>query len=569
MKHNSLAVTLTAVSLSALLTACGGSSSNSSTLPDTTPPTQEVAATAFRVLPYLQNPTDSAITVVWFTDTDVPGELQIDGVGTYTSTPEQAVALTYGDSEVAYIHGDRNFGETHADVAAGEAPALPYKHAIRVDGLMAATAYAYTVRQPGAESSFSAQFTTAPATGQRTAVRFVAMSDMETEPESTNKAVGWAASALAVGGDKLDTDPATYSRLYPVDQTVGYMATLRYAQQRQPDFWVIAGDLVEKGGRQLDWDEFWRHSAGEWGTLASTTPIFPALGNHENYWHPNPKDSGYNPGAVMLSYDKYSTYWDLPANQGSDERYEKRYYRVDYGPVTLITLDSSNGDDSDPSKDTNLYMDGPASRVPDFNQYSEQWHWALRELADAQAKGQIIIVQFHHTAFGTGVHSLVSGSAGIANNEDEQSGRPMRIYHELFTRYGVTAVISGHDELLEYVRLDGVHYWDVGFAGDGLRGPGYAPITTYVPFDLLPPEAQATHWSAHGDAPEVWNGPQLIDGGKHYGFLEVEVRPVGEYDYELVMTPRYAFPLMDPSGTATGEFDFRQYNKVVKVRVER
>ena len=80
----------------------------------------------------------------------------------------------------------------------------------------------------------------------------------------------------------------------------------------------------------------------------------------------------------------------------------------------------------------------------------------------------------------------------------------------------------------------------VGFAGDGLRGPGYYPTTTYVPFDLLPADAQATHWSAHGDAPELWNGNQLIDGGKHYGFMEVDVRPKGEYDYEVVMTPRYA-----------------------------
>ncbi len=58
------------------------------------------------------------------------------------------------------------------------------------------------------------------------------------------------------------------------------------------------------------------------------------------------------------------------------------------------------------------------------------------------------------------------------------------------------------------MRLDGVRYWDVGYAGDGLRGPGYAPTTLYVPFDLLPQEAQATHWSAHGDVPEIWEGDQ-------------------------------------------------------------
>lgn len=550
-----------------LLSGClGGSSSDSSDTPP--PPTEEPVAESseFRVLPYLQHPTESAISVVWFTDKDVPGVLEVDGVGTFTSEPVLAENLTYGGSEIAYIHGEKNFGAIHADVAEGEAPVLPYRHHVRVEELKPATDYQYVVKQAGNEA-LTATLSTAPAPGARASVRFLAMSDMETEPESTEKTVAWSANALTSGGDKLGTDPATASRQYPVDQTTGFKANLEYATARQPNFWLIAGDLVEKGGRQLDWDEFWRHTAGEWGGFASNTPIFPVMGNHENYWHPD--GGSYSTAAATLAYDKWNTYWELPESQAGDSRHEKRYYRVDYGPVTVIALDSSNGNDTDPARDTNLMLNGGEARIPDFNRNSEQWNWAVRELADAQAQGQVVFVQFHHSAFGTGVHSLTSGSAGIANNEDNQSGMPMRIYHELFTRYGVTAVLSGHDELLEYAQLDGVHYWDVGFAGDGLRGPGYYPTTSYVPFDLLPAEAQATHWSAHGDAPELWNGPQLIDGGKHYGFMEVDVRPQGEYDYEVVMTPRYAFPLMDTAGNATGEFDFRQYNKVVRISVKR
>lgn len=552
------------------LTGCfDGSSGNGSAAegPGITPPAGEVQATNFRVLPYLQNPTDTATTITWFTDTDTPGKVEIDGTGTFESHPILAEHLSYGASEVDYIHSDKNFGHTHKDLLPDAAPSPLYKHSVRIDKLTPATTYQYTVIQPGTDAHFQSAFKTAAITGSRTPVRFITMSDMETEPESTQKSVQWTANALTADGDKLGTDPSTYNRQYPVDQTTGYKANIQYATERKPDFWVIAGDLVEKGGRQLDWDEFWRHASGEWSTLASTTPIFPALGNHENYWHPD--NPGYNAPASMLSYDKWNTYWELPQNFATDDRYEKRYYRADYGPVTLITLDSSNGDDSDPSKDTNLLLNGIESRIPDFNQGSEQWNWAVRELANAQAAGQIIFVQFHHTAFGTGVHSLPSGSAGIANNEDNQSGMPMRIYRDLFERYGVTAVLSGHDELLEYVEMNDVHYWDVGFAGDGLRGPGYAPTTVYVPFDLLPAEAQATHWSAHGDAPEIWSGNQLIDGGKHYGFLEVNVRPVGDYDYEVIMTPHYVFPLTNEAGEVTGEFDHRQYNKVVRVTVKR
>ncbi|MEQ3636152.1 MAG: metallophosphoesterase [Thalassolituus sp.] len=545
---------------SLVFSACGGGSSSSdSSNPLSSPAGQDLAQ--FRVLPYVQNPSDDAITIIWFTEEDLTGELVVRNVGTFASEPVLASALTYGQVEVDYIHSENNLGAIHAGVEAAQAPSLPYKHVVRVDGLEPSTTYQYSV--PVADQEFVAEFTTAPAAGARQAVRFLAMSDMETEPESTGKTVPWSANGL----DKLSTDPDTYNRQYLVDQTTGFQANLRYAKERTPDFWIIAGDLVEKGGRQLDWDEFWRHAAGEWNTLASQTPIFPVMGNHENYWHPD--GGSYTQEAAMLAYDKFSTYWELPANQGSDQRYAKRYYRVDYGPVTLISLDSSNGDDSDPAKDTNLMLDGSAARIPDFNRFSEQWNWAVRELADAQAKGQVIFAQFHHSAFGTGVHSLPSGDAGIDNNEDNQSGVPMRVYHDLFSSYGVVAVLAGHDELLEYTSLDGVHYWDVGFAGDGLRGPGYPPTTTYVPVDLLPEEAQANHWSVHGDVPESWNGDQLIDGGKHYGFLEVEVRPVAEHDFEVVMTPRYAFPVSDASGAFTGEFDFRQYNKVVRIPVQR
>lgn len=519
----------------------------------------------FRVLPYLQDPAPDSISVLWFSETAVSGTLVVGGVGSFVSVPTVATALDYSDAEITYVHGDTNFGDIHAGLAPGTAPSVPNRHAVRVTGLRPDSTYTYTVSQGG--SVFSAELSTAPETGARATVSFAAFADSETEPESTRRQVAWSASAAQVGGNKLETDPSTYDRLYPVDQTAGFKATIAHVAQLQPDLLLIAGDLVEKGGRQLDWDEFWRHLAGEWSTVAGWVPVIPALGNHENYWHP---DAGaYSPEAVARAHGKWASYWETPSNGSGDPSHEGRYYRVDFGPVTIITLDSSNGDDSDASRDTNLMIDGRASSVPDFNPGSEQYLWAVSELADAEAGGQVIFVQFHHMAYGTGVHSLVSGTAGSANDEDDQSGRAMRVYHDLFVRYGVTAVFSGHDEVLEYVQLDGVHYWDVGYSGDGLRGPGYAPRTLYVPFDLLPAEAQATHWSAHGDVPEVWNGDQLEGGGKHYGFLYVEVRPAGEHDYEVVMTPRYSFPLTDENGVATGEFDFRQYPHVVRVDVVR
>lgn len=562
-----------ALSIAAILTACGGGSDaepvqTQPTVPEVQPPlppTVEEVQADFRIKPYLQNPSSDAMTIMWFSESEKSGELFVEGVGRFKSVPVQAEDLNYADSEISYIHDpNKNQGAIHQGVEQSQAPALPYLHRIRVTGLKANQNYVYQVNQAG--NIFESTFKTAPVLGEQAAVKFVVMSDMETEPESTNKVVKWAANAIKINGWKLETDPASANRNYLIDQTVGYKQTLNYAAKYKPDFWLIAGDLVEKGGRQLDWDEFWRHSAGEWGTLASTTPILPALGNHENYWHPSA--GSYSPDAVKRAYSKWKTYFDLPANHASQDSYQDRYYRVDYGPVTIITLDSSNGDDSDVSKDTNLMIDGAASGVPDFNQGAEQWQWAVQQLADARSRGQIIFVQWHHMAFGTGVHSLKSGTAGIANNEDNQSGMPMQVYHELMKQYGVTAVFSGHNELLETVELDGVHYWDVGIAGDGLRGPGYYPTTSYVPFyKELPDQAQSTHWSAHGDAPEMWVGQKLIEGGKHYGFVQVEVNPQpASQSYEIVIRPRYSLPVVDEQGKFTGTFEERVYDKVIRVK---
>lgn len=61
--------------------------------------------------------------------------------------------------------------------------------------------------------------------------------------------------------------------------------------------------------------------------------------------------------------------------------------------------------------------------------------------------------------------------------------------------------------------VNGIHYYDVGVTGDGMRGPEepqYAAENN--------PYSQ---WTAHYNEPELWDGNRLISGGKHYGHLEV------------------------------------------------
>jgi hypothetical protein len=492
-----------------------------------------VAAVAeeFRVQPYLQNPTQNEVSILWFSQTGEPGTLIVEmPAGPYTlrSRPERAEALA--------------FSPFHPEPG-GPHPPLPWRHRLRIRGLQPGKTYSYKVRQGTDESIGS--FRAAPAGDQ--AIRFIVYSDPETEPESsTAPPVDWPASPSA-------NRPEGVTR-YVVDQTTGYRENCRLIASRKPDFVAIAGDLVETGGEQRDWDEFWRHNAGDFGTLASRIPLFPSLGNHENYAG---SGGGYTAPGANFATEKFRTYFEVPANRAANARHEGRYYRVDYGPITLIVLDSSDGLPDKTGADTNHNLEG--SDAPDFNPGSEQYRWFERQLADAQVKSRFTFVMFHHTAYGSGPHSIPFGHPKFSG----QSGIAMRVIQPLLFQYGVDAVLSGHDEMLERSLVTGeeslpdgtkrphsVHFFDSGIGGDGLRGPSEGFDNPYRKF------------LAHEDAPEVWQGRQLVSGGKHYGHLEINVSRTARGNWQALIEPVCVFPLMNAEGQVTG-WERRVYDDVV------
>jgi hypothetical protein len=102
----------------------------------------------------------------------------------------------------------------------------------------------------------------------------------------------------------------------------------------------------------------------------------------------------------------------------------------------------------------------------------------------------------------------------------------------------------------------GVMYYDVGVSGDGLRGErrdgaGFTtPLLNYNPF---------SEWSADQNAAEQWalvNGVvQLVDGGKHYGHLEIDVErldPSTGLYAKVTLTPVYSFPVLDANYNLLG-----------------
>lgn len=579
-------------------------------------------AQAFRVLPYLQKPAQDQMTITWVTETSDPGTLTMTGPGlrgkrTETSTPEYQPLLDYTDAERtevidgleqgSWLQGEKN-----------------YKHSVTVEGLRPDSGYRYTVSQSGAR--FAARFETAPTAQKWSDVRLIAFSDTETEPAGRvenrewelNPVSGYAeGSAPRPGPDSLwvqkygsATRYEQFTLRYPLTQDQALQENVGWIEQADPDLLLIAGDLSQGGGYQPAWDEFFGYFAGEHSDLASRTPMLTGLGNWETYAALN---GGYGSPEdrtpVVLSRNKYLSYFDTfgdPANP----QYKGSYHRVDHGPVTILTLHSTNGipdenartgDLSNPvfsGDDTQLTQHNLSTDtqgefteqeydkaftelfpgtttedadLPNFNPGTEQWEWAEAQLSQARDAGQIVIVQFHHAAYSNGVH----GTPPNHEYADNQSGVAMRAYTPMFEQYGVATVLSGHDEMFERSWVDsdgdgqGFHSYDVGVAADGLRGEQLVKQEdgTYAPLRFN----TRSEWMAATDEPEMWvederGRPQLQDGGLHYGHLQIDLTNT-KCGAQMQLTPVYLFPVMDEDYDVSGT-ERRVYDDVVTVGLD-
>lgn len=490
------------------------------------------ASARFRVYPYLQNPGPTGMTVLWLSEGPGPGRLRVEG-REIQAEGHQRSALGYSAWET-----EKFFPEG--------APAAPYQHEARITGLKPGQRYAYEVEQDG--EVFRGQFQTAPERDQP--IRFIAFSDSETEPESTGAHVVWSDPQK----------PGDESRRYLIDQTDGYAANLRVVRERRPNFLVMPGDLVENGGEQRDWDEFWKQNTNRDAALstAASIPLVAVVGNHDYYGGPG--HGGFKGPASENAVAKYLTYFRPPSN-GAEPDQQGRYYRLDYGPVTVIAIDSCNGQPQGSEHDSNHHLDA-GSRAPDFNPGSAQYAWLEAQLKDAQRRSHFTFVCFHHVPYSSGLHCVPPGFNKPV--QDPQSGQPLRVLTPLFLKYGVDALLCGHDEMMERSEVRGeeqlpngtrrprvLQVWDVGVAGDGLRGPV--------------PEAP-NPWGrflAHRDAPEVWRDGVLVDGGKHYGHLEVDVQPEAD-GWVARCSFAYIFPVMNKEGKVL-RFERRLYSDEVVI----
>ncbi|WP_434922287.1 metallophosphoesterase [Glutamicibacter sp. PAEs-4] len=575
----------------------------------------------FRVLPYLQAPSSTSMTINWISETDEPGTISMSGPGLGKSGQQS--------SEPAYLdlmeYTQAELDEQIAGLEQGSwlKSNSNYKHSVTFEDLKPGKTYNYTVTQSG--ETHSAAFNTAPKGEAWKNVRIIAFSDSETEPRGRTEHREWELSPVngytadslqrPGAGSAWDQKFGMTTRYgqptlrYPLDQSTAFNENLKHIQAADPDLVMMAGDLTQGSGYQPAWDEFFGHVAGEHSDLASNVPLLPALGNWETYAALN---GGYGTDAdrtpAVISRNRFLDYFSLPRDPQHPE-YKGSYYRVDHGPVTVLTLDSTNGRPDENTRtgqltgekfsgdDTNMdaaklstdtqgeftfesYVQGfkelfPGSTdkdvdLPNMDAASAQWEWAEKQLADARAKGQIVLVQFHHAGYSNGVH----GTPPNHEHPDNQSGTAMRAYTPMFEEHGVAAVISGHDEMFERSWVDedgdgrGFHSYDVGVAADGLRGEKLVKNAEgeYEPLRFN----SHSQWSAPADEPETWaedaNGvPQLVSGGLHYGHLQIDVANTAQ-GAELTLTPVHIFPQLD-SQYRLEKTERRAYDDVVRFAV--
>ena len=454
------------------------------------------AAAEFRLEPYLQLVEQDSITIVWWSEDEAPGVLEWGPTAAYgqqaTSAPVPSAAIT---TVVAGVE---------------DAGAHPYRHEIRVSGLSSNTVYFYRVTQGPSERASS--FRTAP--GLETDFTFVVAADPESKA----------------------TEPL---------RNAIHRAVLDLAATKDPRFLVYAGDLVDQGNAQDDWDSFWSDLTG----LAASIPVYPALGNHDYDGLSTTLGGNAEPYSQPFAEEgvaRYRAYFSLPGNNhpDSDARSE-RYYWMRYGPVSLIVLDTNNDSISTTSPatnwDTGRYAahplrgeneppeQGGQGLAPDIHggvrdaATSLQYRWLADTLMRARRESAFVFLVTHHAPYSSFVHG---------HPAEQQSGHPLRKLDRLFHHHGVDAVFSGHDESVERSVTKGTR------AGGrpGAHEIHYFLITTISdPTGLRAPLPDA-RWQARFS-----RFIYPLENRRH-GYLAVEIDYIGGGDYRATITPYYFEP---------------------------
>ena len=324
------------------------------------------------VQPYLQRPSQTSMSVLWWTDTSEPDS-----------------KLLYGETAPQATCGASNTRIPSLDM---------WLHEVNLAGLKPATVYRCQARS-GDFSSPLFSFRTAPAKN--------------------------TAFAFAILGDGRTDNEAVLGR---------HRAVVQEAAADGVNFIIECGDLVKSGDRE-HWDRFLENilpAAIRPGREPLTLPFLALIGNHEIYSSVHKYNAGES-----ATIERFRAVFANPPNRASNPAWSERYYSFRYGCATFIVLDANN-DSNDKYDNHRLLADGA---TPDWSPGSRQYKWMTARLSEARRESAFTFVCFHPSPYSRGTHGAPTES---------QSGYQLRALDRVFREYGVDAVFTSHDHLVEH-----------------------------------------------------------------------------------------------------------------------
>ncbi|MCL4694253.1 MAG: fibronectin type III domain-containing protein [Candidatus Hydrogenedentes bacterium] len=302
----------------------------------------------FRVTPYPATETPDHIVLTWSDDPKTTQTIQWR-----TSTDVDEGFVQYQKKSSFHQFDPEDPERVRAETKPLENPTLVndpviHRHTATITGLEPDTTYVYTVGD-GSEDGWTelAEFTTAP------------------------------------DGIK------PFSFIYMGDAQNGldrWGSLIHQAFRERPDaaFYVMAGDLVNRGSERDDWDSYFENAEG----IFDRRQVVPCLGNHE-----------YQNNDPSLYLEQFA----LPLN-GPDTIGPERAYSFEYSNAIFVVLDSNQPVDT-------------------------QTAWLEEQLANTDATWKFVV--YHHPAY--------SSSARRDNPEVR------KIWGAIFDKYHVDLALQGHD----------------------------------------------------------------------------------------------------------------------------
>jgi len=182
---------------------------------------------------------------------------------------------------------------------------------------------------------------------------------------------------------------SAFSFIYLGDAQNGldrFGSLLKAAHRERPDaaFYVMAGDLVDRGNERDDWDTFFKNTAG----VFENYTLVPAIGNHE---------------AQDDDPHMYLDLFSLPRN-GPRQLPPERAYSFTYGDVLFVVLDST--------------LDA-----------QRQAPWLEKQLTESDATWTFVV--YHHPAYTSRPGRYYEGVSTV--------------WAPILERHDVDMVLQGHD----------------------------------------------------------------------------------------------------------------------------